>query len=92
MIDSAVMKAGGDGVKLWVVDLDDVSDNEVEVIAQCIDDSQSGFEKNIIAKIPTVHGYHFITHPFDTRKLGAIHPSVEVKKEGLTLLYAHVPQ
>lgn len=93
MIDSAVMKSGGNGKdKLWVVDIDSKNEEEAAAICKVVNNSQSGFEHNIIKVLNTVHGYHLITHPFDTRHLNSIYPSVEVKKEGLTLLYAYVKE
>lgn len=91
MIDSAVMKSGGNGdEKLWVVDIDDYDSEKTQEIVKTINESCSGFALNVIAKFPTVHGCHLITHPFDIRDLAAKYPEVEVKKEGLTLLYAYV--
>ena len=53
-----------------------------------VDNAQSGHDHNIIEQVKTVHGVHFITHPFDTRVLEST--GVEAKKEGLTLLYAYL--
>lgn len=92
MIDSAVMKAGTSGDKLWVVDIDDRDEENVATISDVVNNSRSGFEHNVIKVLDTVHGYHLITHPFDTRYLNQIHPSVEIKKEGLTLLYAYIKE
>lgn len=88
MLDSAVMKTGGDGDKWWVVDVDTTSDNEVYKHRQLIENARSGHEYNIIATIPTLHGSHFITYPFDVRVLEGT--GIEVKKNCLTLLYANI--
>lgn len=88
MLDSAVMKSGGDGEKLWIVDIDTKDEDEVINIKKLVDNAQSGHEHNIVKIIPTAHGYHIITHPFDTRVLKDT--GVEAKKEGLTLLYAYI--
>ena len=88
MLDSAVMKSGSNGNKFWIIDVDSEDAEEQTSIFNKVDNAQSGHEHNIIEQVKTVHGVHFITHPFDTRVLGST--GVEVKKEGLTLLYAYL--
>lgn len=88
MLDSAVMKSGSNGNKFWVIDVDSEDPEEQSIIFNKVDNAQSGHDHNIIEKVKTVHGVHFITHPFDTRVLGST--GVEAKKEGLTLLYAYL--
>lgn len=90
MMDSAVMKSGSNGDKLWVIDIDKKDLELVKQVAEVINSSRSGFDKNVIAVFPTVHGYHLITHPFDAINLTTTYKDVEIKKEGLTLLYAYV--
>ena len=88
MLDSAVMKSGSNGNKFWIIDVDSEDDEEQSIIFNKVDNSQSGHDHNIIEQVKTVHGVHFITHPFDTRVLEGT--GVEAKKEGLTLLYAYL--
>ena len=88
MLDSAVMKSGSNGNKFWVIDVDSEDDEEQTSIFNKVDNAQSGHEHNIIEQVKTVHGMHFITHPFDSRVLEST--GVEAKKEGLTLLYAYL--
>lgn len=88
MLDSAVMKSGSNGNKFWVIDVDSEDAEEQTSIFNKVDNAQSGHDHNIIEKVKTVHGVHFITHPFDTRVLEST--GVEAKKEGLTLLYAYL--
>ena len=88
MLDSAVMKSGSNGNKFWVIDVDSEDDEEQTSIFNKVDNAQSGHEHNIIEQVKTVHGVHFITHPFDTRVLEST--GVEAKKEGLTLVYAYL--
>ena len=88
MLDSAVMKSGSNGNKFWVIDVDSEDVEEQSIIFNKVDNAQSGHDHNIIEQVKTVHGVHFITHPFDTRVLEST--GVEAKKEGLTLLYAYL--
>lgn len=87
MIDSAIMKSGTSGDKLWVIDVDTLDEKIIQETTDCINKARSGFDVNVVTKISTVHGVHLITHPFDLRNLPQ---EFEVKKEGLTLLYAFV--
>ena len=88
ILDSAVMKSGSNGNKFWVIDVDSEDDEEQISIFNKVDNAQSGHDHNIIERVKTVHGVHYITHPFDTRVLEGT--GVEAKKEGLTLLYAYL--
>ena len=88
MLDSAVMKSGSNGNKFWIIDVDSEDAEEQTSIFNKVDNAQSGHDHNIIEQVKTVHGVHFITHPFDTRVLES--SGVEAKKEGLTLLYAYL--
>lgn len=59
--------------KKWIVDIDDISPEDVEIICNIICKCRSAYHwnavndtyDNIIAEIPTVHGHHIITHGFD---------------------------
>lgn len=89
MLDSAIMKSGGDGdTKYWVIDVDTQDEDLIASAYEAINNANSGFDKNIVLKLPTAHGVHFITHPFDTRVLMHLDAPADLKKEGLTLLYA----
>lgn len=91
MLDSAVMKSGGDDGKLWVIDVDTFDEDAIALAYDAINNASSNFTgNNIIATIPTAHGTHFITHTFDTRVLTHFDAPAELKKEGLTLLYAYL--
>lgn len=90
IIDGAVMKAGTDSEKRWVIDIDDKDPEFLAVTINTINDAQSSFEKNVIDVLPTAHGYHLITHPFDVRMI--VNFDIDVKKEGLTLLYAYLDE
>jgi hypothetical protein len=91
MLDHAVMKAGTDGDKRWIVDIDadesGLDEERIKHIEDDINTARSNFFKNVIARIPTAHGLHIVTYPFNTSdtKIGR-----DVKKAGLTLLYANL--
>jgi len=88
IVDGAVMKAGTDGRRKWIVDVDDKDPEFLAITIDTINDAQSSFDKNVLDVLPTAHGYHLVTHPFDVRSI--VNFNVDVKKEGLTLLYAYL--
>lgn len=78
-----------DPEKKWIIDVDFDKDYKIDEddLIKVIENSNSGFEKNIVAKIPTVNGFHWITHPFDTRELSNVAPKCDIHKNNPTLLY-----
>jgi hypothetical protein len=88
IVDHSVMKAGTTGNRRWVVDVDNTDLEYLLQVEHTINQSRSDHEVNVIDMIPTAHGYHFITHRFDPIDLITQFKDVEIKKEGLTLLYA----
>ena len=91
MLDSAIMKSGSNGNKFWIIDVDTQDLDEIQLAYNKINNAKSDFTgKNIIATIDTAHGCHFITHTFDIRVMEHIGVPAELKKEGLTLLYAYL--
>ena len=101
MVDSAAMKAAVDSrdERLWVVDVDSRDKEEVDtalnrIMFRC----SSVFENPVITTIPTAHGVHIITRPFNTKIfseeyiLDGRHEVPEIKKEALTLLYAYLSE
>lgn len=96
--------------KKWIVDIDDLSSEDVEticnIICKCrsaypIENPDADMYDNIIARIPTAHGQHIITHGFDVGHFREILEQttsimltkeqikeiVTVKKDNPTLLY-----
>ena len=65
IIDSAVMKSGTRGEKRWLVDVDTKDDEFLFNMSTLIRQCRSGYDDVIIDYVPTAHGTHIITHPFD---------------------------
>lgn len=80
--------------KLWVVDVDFIQKPDAhsanlmlrEKVGDTIDSCRPEGNK-IYATIPTRHGIHFITFPFDLQEFNKAGLDVEVKKDNPTLLY-----
>lgn len=85
---------GAKGIKLWVVDIDFIQKPDsdsinmmlVEKIRSTINSCRPNGEK-IYATIPTRHGIHFITFPFDIQEFNKAGLDAGVKKDNPTLLY-----
>ena len=97
LVDSSVMKCGTDGRRMWIVDIDTKDRNEIEAIVRIINSCRSSFDCNVINELQTAHGVHLITHPFEIPQYEKlinentdIREFPEIKKEGLTLLYANL--
>ena len=66
--------------KKWIVDIDDISPEQIETICNIICKCRSAhkseygenFYENIIIRIPTAHGQHIITHGFDVGRFREI--------------------
>ena len=69
--------------KKWIVDVDGLTDDQVDVICEKICNCRSAFPvghpiappcyfDNIIAQIPTAHGVHIITRGFDIKRFREI--------------------
>lgn len=97
LVDSSVMKCGTEGRRMWIVDIDTKDRNQIEAIVKIINFCRSGFACNVINELQTAHGVHLITHPFEIPQYEKlineniyIEEFPEIKKEGLTLLYANL--
>ena len=89
MLDHAVMTANTGGDKRWIVDIDTLDENIIDSIEKDINNARSIYSQNVIARIPTAHGVHIVTHPFNIVNTNV---GRDIKKEGLTLLYAYLDE
>ena len=95
IFESASGKFVDRGNSLWIVDVDDVTeDSTIEALEALIDNMKSGYNKNVIYKMPTKSGIHLITHPFNLQQFNLEWNnnllSVDIKKNHLTLLYENL--
>lgn len=76
--------------KTWIVDIDEDLKENIQQIEYVIDHLCKPFtnESKIIAKIPTVNGFHFITYPFNIADFNiwcSVNP--DIHKDNPTILY-----
>lgn len=98
IFESCSGKYASHGDAKWVVDMDDIDSEAIlnEVVA-CINSMDSGHVRNVIFRMPTKSGCHFITHPFNLQRFNIAFVSKfptllvpDVKKNHLTLLYENL--
>jgi hypothetical protein len=91
-MDSSIMKSGTNDDKRWVIDVDSKSDDDLLAVRNVIKQCQSKYAEKEIDLLYTAHGYHIITYPFNLQQFQTLMKlnklEADVKKEGLTLLYA----
>ena len=88
IVDSACGQTGAcDKNKTWVVDVDTKETIELETIKNVIDQCEPLGDK-IVATIPTLHGYHLITKPFNKAKFSQLYnKNLDVHDNNPTVLY-----
>ena len=64
---------------------DKLNNDSGEVTAKL--ENEVAAKDKIIATIPTLHGYHVITRPFDLLSFSRLKPEIVVHKNNPTLLY-----
>lgn len=74
--------------KTWIVDVDTKDYDALESIIDSINRDCNPLDENkVIDTIPTLHGYHVITKPFDVRGFIDGFPDIDIHKNNPTLLY-----
>ena len=74
--------------KKFVIDLDDEDVSKAAQIVEYIEFHCEPFGTvKYQYRVPTLHGIHIITSPFNTQKFGLEFPNIDVHKNNPTLLY-----
>ena len=89
IIDSACGQTGAcDKNKSWIVDVDTKDESELETLKNIIDVCEPLGVEKVIATIPTLHGYHMITRPFNKQKFTQLYnKQIDLHDNNPTLLY-----
>ena len=89
IVDSACGQTGAcDKNKTWVVDVDTKDKNEIEEIKTAINNSEPIGEDKIVATIPTLHGYHLISKPFNKMRFHQFYDKeIDIHDNNPTVLY-----
>ena len=98
-VESACGQTGAcDGNKTWVLDVDTKDEQERIQIKKIIDLCEPLDTEKIIDVIPTVHGFHIITRPFNKQKFMSfykmVHDDAEdiIKDNNPTILYVETQE
>lgn len=88
MVESACGKTGDwSGDKKWIVDIDTKDMREVEAVKGIVDSCEPAGDK-VVALVPTVHGYHLVTRPFNKDRFRKEYgKAIDIHDNNPTLLY-----
>lgn len=98
LISSVVGKYADEPFKRWVLDVDyedwdetkysAINKGGIRMMEVFIDSLEPHtVESKIILRVPTLHGVHVITTPFNCQKFSEEYPNIAVQKDNPTLLY-----
>lgn len=88
LFESACGQVGAcDKNKTWVVDVDTKDQTELGYVIETINTCEPFGVVKIIDIIPTLHGYHIISKPFNKKRFSEVHGDVEVHDNNPTILY-----
>lgn len=97
IFDSCLGKYVDGKNNLWILDFDEkLIGSDIMAISRFINSMDSLYKENVIFRMPTKSGHHFITRPFNLQKFneGFVEvfrpPLPDVKKNHLTLLYENL--
>lgn len=92
LFESACGQTGAcDGQKTWIVDFDSKDLNELDRIKNIIDSIDPKGVSKIVETVPTRHGYHLITRPFNKKAFYEMYnESIDVHDNNPTLIYMNI--
>ena len=95
LIPSVVGKYADESDKKWIVDIDydetkynAINKGDIKSLELFIDSLEPHtVESKIKFRVPTLHGVHLITSPFNYQKFSQEYPNIDIHKDNPTLLY-----
>ena len=92
LFESACGQTGAcDGQKTWIVDFDSKDLNELDRIKNIIDSIDPKGVSKIVETVPTRHGYHLITRPFNKKAFYEMYnESIDIHDNNPTCLYINL--
>ena len=92
LFESACGQTGAcDGLKTWIVDFDSKDLDELDRIKTIIDSIEPKGVDKIIETVPTRHGYHLITRPFNKKVFYEIYnEAIDIHDNNPTCLYINL--
>ena len=92
LYESACGQTGAcDGLKTWLVDFDSKDLDELDRIKNIIDIVEPKGVDKIVETVPTRHGYHLITRPFNKKAFYEMYnESISIHDNNPTILYINL--
>lgn len=92
LYESACGQTGAcDGLKTWIVDFDSKDLGELDRIKAIIDSIDPKGVNKIVETVPTRHGYHLITRPFNKKVFYEMYnESISIHDNNPTLLFMNI--
>ena len=92
LFESACGQTGAcDGLKTWIVDFDSKDLDELERLKNIIDSIEPKGVNKIVEVVPTRHGYHLITRPFNKKVFyEKYNESIDIHDNNPTLIYMNL--
>lgn len=92
LFESACGQTGAcDGQKTWIVDFDSKDLDELDRIKNIIDSIDPKGVSKIVETVPTRHGYHLITRPFNKKAFYEMYNnSIDIHDNNPTILFVNL--
>ena len=92
LFESACGQTGAcDGQKTWIVDFDSKDLDELDRIKNIIDSIDPKGVSKIVETVPTRHGYHLITRPFNKKAFYEMYnESIDIHDNNPTLVFVNL--
>ena len=92
MFESACGQTGAcDGFKTWIVDFDSKDLDELDRVKSIIESVEPKGVNKIVETVPTRHGYHLITKPFNKKEFNELYnEKIDVHDNNPTILYMNL--
>lgn len=92
LFESACGQTGAcDGQKTWIVDFDSKDLDELDRIKNIIDSIDPKGVSKIVETVPTRHGYHLITRPFNKKAFYEMYNNaIDIHDNNPTLIYMNI--
>ena len=92
LFESACGQTGAcDGQKTWLVDFDSKDLVELDRIKNIINSIEPKGVNKIVETVPTRHGYHLITRPFNKKAFYEMYnENIDIHKDNPTILYVNL--
>ena len=94
LYESACGQTGAcDGLKTWLVDFDSKDLDELDRVKNIIDSVEPKDVNKIVETVPTRHGYHLITRPFNKKAFYEMYnESISIHDNNPTVLYLNLKE